>query len=217
MVDSEAKSAARPHAVEPGRATLTYLKRVAKLRLVQSWKERWRAAAPRGFFAPADRLPPSLHPAAHFSSLGRKLYSRVTQCHTGHAFTGDYYRRFVPTADQSCECGEPLRSRTHILQECHLLADERANLRINCRDPYPPALADLLGTREGIDAPSALHPGHRGLRSNSAHMIMPFFSFSTIRGRATTISQRFTRYFCFIYGLFIVSRGVKKLQQASDR
>jgi hypothetical protein len=59
----------------------------------------------------------------------RDVSSRVTQVITGHAFTGEYYRRFVPSEPVGCPCGATLQTRQHILRVCRLHAHARHHLR----------------------------------------------------------------------------------------
>ncbi|KAL6298872.1 hypothetical protein BKA93DRAFT_715060, partial [Sparassis latifolia] len=76
-------------------------------------------------------------------------FGLVTQCRTGHAFTGEYYSRFVPTEPIACQCGMGLQTRKHILLDCaryhahrHLLSKPFPNMRVT----------DILDTANGIKA-----------------------------------------------------------------
>ena len=77
---------------------------------MQIWRvfseiQKWLDDPPAGMYAQSRLGPPALKPPHHFFALSRHLYGLVTQCRTGHAFIGDYYRRFVPTEDSECPCG----------------------------------------------------------------------------------------------------------------
>ncbi|KAF8480401.1 hypothetical protein DFH94DRAFT_742599 [Russula ochroleuca] len=53
-----------------------------------------------------------------FSRLTRSTFYRVV---TGHAFIGEYTRRFYPrhTREQiACPCGEPIETVEHVLLHC---------------------------------------------------------------------------------------------------
>ncbi len=94
-------------------------------------------------------LPPSLKPRKHFALTNRELYGRLIQCRTGHAFLGEYYRRFVPSEDPSCPCGAVVQTRAHVIQDCDLLEDARSILY---NFDVTLSLPELLGTPKGIDA-----------------------------------------------------------------
>ncbi|KAL6300202.1 hypothetical protein BKA93DRAFT_740945, partial [Sparassis latifolia] len=71
----------------------------------------------------------------------------VTQCRTGHAFTGEYYSCFVPTESIACPCGAGLQTRKHILLDCERYEAHRHVLS----KPFPNMrLCDILGTKKGI-------------------------------------------------------------------
>lgn len=127
--------------------TLVHARRELRTRIIEKWKTEWNAHEPEGGFAPADRLPPSLTPSAHFKQLPRRIYSLIVQCRTRHAFIGEYYSNFVPTEDTACQCGVDFQTRRHILQECELYEPYRHILQEEVPDLSIP---DLLGTPEGI-------------------------------------------------------------------
>lgn len=129
--------------------SLTHALRKARERAVEAWQEEWRRTPPRGGYAFADRLPPSLEPSQHFKSLTREVYARLTQCRTGHAFVGEYYRRFVPSESTNCQCGERFQTRAHIIQDCPLFRESRNLLSGVIHDLN---LADIFGTSDGIRA-----------------------------------------------------------------
>src|SRR5882724_1150976 len=66
-----------------------------------------------------------LHPPKWFKMISRPLMSRLTQCATGHAYTGEYYKRFIPSLSTSCPCSEVdlLQTREHVLFYCPLISD----------------------------------------------------------------------------------------------
>ncbi|KAJ3760018.1 hypothetical protein EV360DRAFT_23610, partial [Lentinula raphanica] len=70
-------------------------------------------------------------------------------CRTGHGFIGEYYKKFVPTKNVDCPCGEELQTREHILRQCPRYEDFRSTLRKVSEDI---CLADILGTEEGVEA-----------------------------------------------------------------
>ncbi|KZV92861.1 hypothetical protein EXIGLDRAFT_584961, partial [Exidia glandulosa HHB12029] len=77
---------------------------------------------------------------------------RLTQCRSGHAHTGEYYRMISkPERGLACCCGAALQTRDHILAECPRYERYRNVLR-----NVSPELSttQLLGTREGIRATS---------------------------------------------------------------
>ncbi|EPS99366.1 hypothetical protein FOMPIDRAFT_18484, partial [Fomitopsis schrenkii] len=71
-------------------------------------------------------------------------------CRTGHAFTGEYYARFVPTENVACPCGTHLQTRKHILLECPRYGDARYSTIL--RVAASPTVNDILGTQDGIRA-----------------------------------------------------------------
>lgn len=145
--DKLAKQAVRIEVHKPH--TRTHSLRMAKEQLLDDWKKIWLQSSRYGGFAPANRFPPSLKPRKHFTQTGRELFTRLTQCRTGHAFVGEYYRRFVPHKDPSCPCGEDVQTRKHIIQDCPLFDEGRFLL---CDVSPSLSLTDLLGTTEGIVA-----------------------------------------------------------------
>ncbi|TFY57753.1 hypothetical protein EVJ58_g6828 [Rhodofomes roseus] len=121
----------------------------AKAQARDKWVTAWTQTAPTGRFASANRLPPQMKPRKHFLTLRREVFGRVFQCRTGHGFTGEYYRSFVPSETANCPCGEPYQTRRHILQECVQYEPHRHILR----DISPSIdLPTILGTTEGITA-----------------------------------------------------------------
>ena len=81
----------------------------------------------QGSWSTANRTPPSLHPPPHFLELAdkRELFRRLLQCRTGHGYMGEYYQRFVPSANPACPCGETTQTREHIIQSCPTYGEYR--------------------------------------------------------------------------------------------
>ncbi|OSX55828.1 hypothetical protein POSPLADRAFT_1081796, partial [Postia placenta MAD-698-R-SB12] len=70
-------------------------------------------------------------------------------CRTGHCFTGEYYRFFVPAEPDDCPCGLHRQTRAHILQDCPRYAPHRHILRgVSTTIDLP----TILGTEKGIAA-----------------------------------------------------------------
>ncbi|KAK0491855.1 hypothetical protein EDD18DRAFT_1015918, partial [Armillaria luteobubalina] len=117
----------------------------------QSWLRFWKNSPKTGFFAPSNRMAPSLKLTKHFRELHgkREVYGRLVQCRTGHCFAGEYYSRFVPQEDIQCPCIEHLQSQEHIIRDCPRYDGHREGLHKVSRDLYLP---DILGTTEGIGA-----------------------------------------------------------------
>jgi ribonuclease HI len=126
-------------------------KRTDKEKTQTKWRKEWAKKPKVGRFAPANRIPPSLKPTKHFNEMpdGKEIFSRVTQCRTGHAFIGEYYEKFVPTESIHCPCGEHRQTRDHILRSCTKYAAHRHILIKASPGIYLP---DILGTHKGIMA-----------------------------------------------------------------
>ncbi len=147
--DKMAKEAARSNSHRPMLPSRSHQLRIAKELLLQNWKTTWLRSSAQGNFAPSNRLPPSLKPRKHFALTNRELYGRLIQCRTGHAFLGEYYRRFVPSEDPTCPCGATIQTRAHVIQDCDLFEDARSilyNFDVSL------SLPEILGTPKGIDA-----------------------------------------------------------------
>ena len=76
--------------------------------------------------------------------FSRLTYSTLLRFITGHAFTGEYTKRFYPrhTREQiACPCGEALQTIEHVLTECPLYtATRRRHLNANGRPRTLPQL-----------------------------------------------------------------------------
>jgi hypothetical protein len=80
------------------------------------------------------------------------VFGRVTQCRTGHAYTGEFRRFFLPLSQDptTCPCDNTiLETRNHIIRECPRYAQHR---NILSKASQGLALSELLGTPEGIEA-----------------------------------------------------------------
>jgi len=96
-----------PLSLEP---TITHNICHARKCLKRDWTILWRNSSPhQGSWAIANQILPSLNPTPYFLALvdRRELFERLLQCKTGHSYSGEYYRRFVPSVDPACLCGEP--------------------------------------------------------------------------------------------------------------
>ena len=49
-----------------------------------------------------DATIPSLYTSLPGASRQETAFGRLLQCRTGHSYSGEYYRRFVPSADPAC-------------------------------------------------------------------------------------------------------------------
>lgn len=149
--DELAKAGAAMASHMPFAGTTAHARQAAKERLLRDWTRQWKAAPKTGHFAISDRIPPAMKPTPHFRKLDgkREVFGRLVQCRTGHGYSGEYYRRFVPTESTQCQCGEALQTREHILRECPLYDEHRPYLRKVSEDV---SLPEILGTRDGISA-----------------------------------------------------------------
>lgn len=128
----------------------TRARRDSSDRLLSNWRTQWLATARRDSFAPANRIAPSTRPTPHLRALDKAAFSRLLQCRTGHAFTGEYLRAInKPERSFACTCGVPLQTRDHLLVGCPEL--ERFHAPLYSVSPQL-VVADLLGTKEGIVA-----------------------------------------------------------------
>jgi hypothetical protein len=125
--------------------TMARARRLVMAAVRSEWVGRWSDTGPSGGFALADRWKPSFKPSPWFEKLPRELYGRVTQCWTGHAHIGDYYRRFNLPEETLCRTGGVLQTREHVLVEHedyrHIITDALGN---DWR------MTDLLGTGDSI-------------------------------------------------------------------
>ncbi|KAJ8508342.1 hypothetical protein ONZ45_g9376 [Pleurotus djamor] len=133
--------------------TVAWAKANAKAKALEAWVRDW-AAAPKT--SPSNislTKPPSLKlDKFHREFSGsRKVYGRTIQAMLGHAFTGEYFLRFVPARSDyiSCTCADVLQTRNYILTECPLYEHARHVLR---KASSTLSLQFLLGTQKGLRA-----------------------------------------------------------------
>ena len=81
----------------------------------------------QGSWAIANRIPPSL--TLHLELAGRRELFELLQCRTGHSYSEEYYRRFVPSADPAFPCRESIQTREHVIQSCPTYERHRTALR----------------------------------------------------------------------------------------
>jgi ribonuclease HI len=131
--------------------TITHVRRKAKANAMLDWKDRWLDTIGHGRYAWANRFPPSWKPKTHFTDIrgNRHAYTCTFQLRLGHAHIGEYYNAFSIPEDTTCECGEPLQTREHILQHCPIHDPHRHLLHAASNHMV---MTDLLGTDTGIRA-----------------------------------------------------------------
>ncbi|KAF8954033.1 hypothetical protein BDZ97DRAFT_1639530, partial [Flammula alnicola] len=110
---------------------------------------QWKSTPKTGGFAISNTLQPTLRPTKRFLNTTRETFGRLIQCRTGHAYTGEFRRRFFPDKDEDCPCGEEYQTREHILIHSPKFAAHRQHLHKISRDIFLPT---ILGTEEGIQA-----------------------------------------------------------------
>jgi hypothetical protein len=85
--------------------------------------------------------------------FSRLTHSTLYRFITGHAFTGEYTRRFFPQHTQeqiACQCGEPLQTIEHVLLHCPLYtAACRRHLTVSGR---PRSFPQLLENPERVQS-----------------------------------------------------------------
>ncbi|KZV94332.1 hypothetical protein EXIGLDRAFT_611830 [Exidia glandulosa HHB12029] len=82
--------------------------------------------------------------------LDKSTFARLTQCRSGHAHTGEYYRSInKPERGVACCCGAAVQTRDHLLVECPLYERYRHILR-NASPEL--SVTHLLGTEAGVAA-----------------------------------------------------------------
>ena len=128
--------------------------RRTKSTTLKLWKQEWEKQPLNGRYAIANRFPPSLRPTPHFQQLkdNRELFGRLTQCRTGHNYSGEFRESFLPHSQEptSCPCNNVTRqTREHILRECTRYSQHRHILR---EASATVSLPTILGSKEGIQA-----------------------------------------------------------------
>jgi len=123
--------------------------RRSKMASQKAWVKQWKSTPKRGAFAISNCIGPTLKPTKRFLNTPRETFGRLIQCRTGHAYTGEYRRRFHPDKDENCACGKGYQTREHILRDCEYHNKHRIHLLRVSRDIFLPT---ILGTVEGITA-----------------------------------------------------------------
>jgi ribonuclease HI len=135
--------------------THSYAGMSSKMRAQTRWRKEWSEDKAKRLigntpsaFELADVQPPRISPNDFFRSTPRELFGRLTQTLTGHGYTGEYYRRFVPSETTWCRCTDTevqhvFETREHILHECDRYAHHRPLL-----ENRPTSL--LFGSKSGI-------------------------------------------------------------------
>ncbi len=110
--DELAKSGSHLTPMKPNYKSLLYIGSLQKREISEVWLHRWmnNHTTLRSKFHIANRIPPHMKPTDRFIKLDHRMFSRTMQCCTGHAHIGEYYRRFVPSEAQHCNCSETLQT-----------------------------------------------------------------------------------------------------------
>ena len=104
--DEQAKAGTRRPSTLRFSKTLTRTKRNLTKRLINKWHERHHAHPRNNAYSAADRFEPSLRPTPHLRAYDKKTLATLTQCRSGHAFTGKYYRSInKPECGLARPCG----------------------------------------------------------------------------------------------------------------
>lgn len=132
--------------------TISYYREQSKTRAHESWVSEWELGNPKpNLAAVATRRPPSTRASKFLREFNGsvEITSRTIRALTGHAFMGEYYRRFVPTERVKCPCGHRIQTRDHIIMDCVLHENARHHLRKVTRSLSIPI---ILGTDKGLTA-----------------------------------------------------------------
>jgi ribonuclease HI len=141
-------------------STVTWALAESTRRAAAAWKSEWKKwRRPNAWWAPATRKAPGLKPSAFLKSpdATRVGACRAFQAVLGHAFTGEYYERFVPSESPRCRCGLHRETNAHALLFCPASADSRraAFTRFKVKDR---TLEGVLGTTNGLRAVANMRP-----------------------------------------------------------
>lgn len=149
LADKLAKEGCKCPILATPHKSRAFVKSHWKSSLQDTWRDQWTQNNTNSlsWFAPADAFPPQLKPNFCLKAFSRELLSRTIQVRTGHAFTGEYYRRFVPSENPECPCGHHTQSRKHLLETCPMFRRTRSVLR-NSKGKIN--LEEILGTRKGV-------------------------------------------------------------------
>ncbi|KAG8762074.1 hypothetical protein FRC11_011339, partial [Ceratobasidium sp. 423] len=110
--------------------SITWARAHSKDRVVRDRGRQYAAASHPPHVAQSLPRPPSWKPSYVYTlDPSRGVHTRLNQLILGHGFFGEYYRRFVPTEDVGCPCGNvSAQSASHILYDCPLHAEARMSL-----------------------------------------------------------------------------------------
>jgi hypothetical protein len=162
-------------------STLSWAHERAKAKPIKMWVHRWENSPRTNSAAVALRSPPTTRPSRFLRDFTgkRTVSSRITQVISGHAFLGEYYRRFVPTEPVACPCGAILQTREHILRECHLFNHARHHLR-EASDTL--SLPILLGSPKGLAAVAKFLDSSNAFVKTADHPAPPPLQEATLNG-----------------------------------
>ena len=118
--DKLAKSGSHLIPKHPNYKSLLYLGSRNKHNIGKEWLHRWTNShmTLRSKFHITNCIPPHTRPTDRFVRLDHCTFSRILQCHTGHAQIREYYKWFIPNEEQNCHCSETLQTWGHILLDC---------------------------------------------------------------------------------------------------
>ena len=85
--DGLAKSSSHQRPQNPNFKSQAYIHTLCKRELLEAWRFRWTNTLnpQHSGFHQVNRIPLSLIPTERFQRTDRKTFSRLVQCHTGHA------------------------------------------------------------------------------------------------------------------------------------
>jgi hypothetical protein len=129
-------------------------------RAAAAWKAEWKKwRRPNAWWVPATRKVPSLKLLAFLKSpdATRAGACRAFQAVLGHAFTGEYYERFVPSESPQCRCGLHCETNAHALLFCPASADSwrAAFTHFKIKNQ---TIEGVLGTSNGLCAVANMRP-----------------------------------------------------------
>jgi hypothetical protein len=147
--------------------TINNQKEATKDAAIRAWGERWHhlphtsKAYQTALTSPPDGKPHHTLYIAHEENtegepqakFSRLTHSTLYRFITGHAFTGEYTRRFFPQHTQeqvACQCGEALQTVEHVLFSCpRYTAARRRHLTVSGR---PRSFPQLLENPERVQS-----------------------------------------------------------------
>jgi len=107
---------------------------------------------------------------------------------------GEYYQRFVLSANLACLCGETTQTREHIIQSCPTYEE---HCTILCQASQTLYLPDLLGTKDGIQAMASFLEKSGAFTKNghsSPTPLPPHITDRPLTNFIETDSQTFTQH-----------------------